>query len=122
MLDGGAVVAPGVPTPEDCVEAGRVIVVVIGAGAGPVPRASFTSAPASTASASAAATSRTASGICQRGVAAIRVRAAVPHCRHQSWSPASGAPQRGQRASAGTLWAIPGGASVAFTTPARRDG
>jgi len=84
VVAGGKVAAPGTVAVGVVVAAGVVTVLVDGVGAGPESPASLTSAAASTPRASATVTAIVAAGAFQFGVAARRVRAAAPHCRHHS--------------------------------------
>jgi hypothetical protein len=97
---GGGVVEPVAPVPP-------------GEPSSPV---SPTNARTSTTTAATATIATIAAGARQFGVGANRVRAGAPHSRHQSWSGAMAAPQRGHRAASGCGTA--GGCSL--TTPRRR--
>lgn len=70
--------------PVVTVTAGIVTVVVAGVGVGVEFPASATSEAASTPSDTTATSATPTIGAVQRGDAASRVRAAPPHCRHQS--------------------------------------
>ena len=86
--------------------AAGVVTVVVVAEEELEPPASLTSAAASTPSAMAATTAIVAIGARQLGVAASRVRAAAPQCRHQSCSGLSGVPQSGHASPPATRWGI----------------
>lgn len=86
----------------------------------PLEPASDTSAAVSAPSESTTTVASAITGGRHRGVAARRVRAAAPQRRHQSCSAPSGAPHSGQRSSAGSCGAVPGGGGVATLTRTRR--
>jgi hypothetical protein len=125
----GVVPAPGtvvvdVPVPGTVVAgvpaAGTVTVRVIVVGV-PLDPVSDTSAAVSAPSDTTITATSPATGGRQRGVGASRVRAAVPHRKHQSWSASSGVPHSGQRSTGCCSGSVPdcgGGATLTSRHPA----